>query len=448
MERGSTDTSPAGLVADLFRTEHAHLVAALTRILGPANVELAQDVVQDALISAMSAWRFGPPRDPKAWIVRAARNRAIDIIRRERRGAALMPELADMTAMTDSIDAALSPAADRANQLAMMFAVCDPALTPETHVTMILRWLCGLSPKEIAQAFLVDPPTIDRRLHRGKTRLSELGQLVDVDAMDDIAARRGSVVQALYLLFNEGYHGSDPREPVRPFLCTDAVRLAELMLETTTTTHPDVSALAALFYFDLARLSTRLDDDGVFVPLADQDRTRWDRALIQRGLAHLAASAGGESMSRWHLEAGIACEHAVAPSLSATDWTRIIGLLRRPDGAVARAGDRAEPRAGRRRARWRRGRPPRAVGGGRRSQARPLPLPLGGTGRPAAPRGSPRRGTVQLRARDHAVAQHRRAGLLPPPDRPALRFVGGVSGCRGRRSSSRCSHPFTPGGHT
>ena len=163
--------SSSGLIEDLFRNEHAHLVAALTRILGTSNVALAEDVVQDALVSAMHAWRFGPPRDPKAWIVRAARNRAIDVIRRERRGALLLPELASLTAATDTIDAALAPAADRANQLAMMFAVCDPTLTPETHVTLILRWLCGLSPKEIGQAFLVGTQTIDKRQHRGRARL-------------------------------------------------------------------------------------------------------------------------------------------------------------------------------------------------------------------------------------------------------------------------------------
>ena len=314
------------LVEDLFRAEHAHLVAALARTLGPANLDLAEDVVQDALVSAMQAWRFGPPRDPKAWIVRAARNRAIDIIRRDRRGASLLRELASLTAASDTIDAALAAEADGANQLAMMFAVCDAALTPETHVTLILRWLCGLSPKEIGQAFLVDAQTIDRRLHRGKARLRELGRIVDVDRLTDVEDRRGSVLHALYLLFSEGYHGSNPREPVRSFLCTDALRLTELLLDAGATAHPDVPALAALFCFDLARMSTRLDTEGVFVPLEEQDRTRWDRALIERGLAHLAASAAGDRMSRWHLEAGIACEHAVARSVRETDWDRIVAF--------------------------------------------------------------------------------------------------------------------------
>ena len=319
-------TSSAALVEDLFRREYAHLVSALTRALGPSNIPLAEDVVHDALLSAMNAWRFGLPRDPRAWIIRTAHNRAIDIIRREQRHRSLVPELATTAALTDTIEAALAPSADGANQLAMMFAVCDPGLARETQVTLILRWLCGLSPKEIGQAFLVGTSTIDRRLHRGRVRLRELGALPDVDRLPDIEVRRASVLQALYLLFNEGYHGSNPRDPVRPFLCNDALRLTELLLEAWTTTHADVHALAGLFCFDTARLVTRVDEQGVFVPLEDQDRSRWDRGLIERGLAHLARSATGNEMSRWHLEAGIACEHAIAPSIRETDWDRIVGL--------------------------------------------------------------------------------------------------------------------------
>src|SRR5262249_17918446 len=272
----------------------------------------------------MHAWRFEAPRDPKAWIVRTARSRAIDIIRRERRAMELLPEVATLAEATDTIDAALSPEADEGNRLAMMFAVCDRSLTAETHVTLILRWLCELSPAEIGQALLVDTRTIDRRLHRGKAQLRQLGQFVDVDQLPDIEGRRGSVSQALYLLFSEGFHGSSRQEPVRPFLCSDALHLTELLLKTRATAHPDVSALAALFCFNIARLPTRLDADGVFVPLEEQDRTHWDRTLIERGLAHLAASASGERISRWHLEAGIACEHAVATSVRETNWGRIV----------------------------------------------------------------------------------------------------------------------------
>jgi RNA polymerase sigma-70 factor (ECF subfamily) len=314
------------LVEDLFRREYAHLVSALTRVLGPSNLPLAEDVVHDALLSAMHAWRFGLPRDPKAWIVRTAHNRAIDIVRRAQRERSLLPELASTAALTDTIEAALAPSADGANQLAMMLAVCDPRMTRATQVTLILRWLCGLSPKEIGQAFLVDTSTIDRRLHRGRTRLRELGALPDVDRLPDVEIRLAAVLQALYLLFNEGYHGSNPQEPVRPFLCTDALRLTELLLDDRATTHANAHALAALFCFGTARLATRVDEQGVFVPLEDQDRSRWDRALVERGLAHLARSATGDRMSRWHLEAGIACEHAIAPSVRETDWTRVVRL--------------------------------------------------------------------------------------------------------------------------
>jgi RNA polymerase sigma factor (sigma-70 family) len=319
-------TSSTELVEDLFRREYAHLVSALTRVLGPSNIPLAEDVVHDALLSAMQAWRFGLPRDPKAWIIRAAHNRAIDIIRREQRHRSLLPELATTAALTDTIEAALAPSADGANQLALMFAVCDPGMMRETQVTLILRLLCGLSPKEIGQAFLVGTPTINRRLHRGRARLRQLGALPDVDSLPDLPVRLTSVLQALYLLFSEGYHGSNPQDPMRPYLCTDALRLTELLLEVRATTHADVYGLGALFCFDTARLATRLDEQGVFVPLEDQDRSRWDRELIERGLEHLARSATGEHMSRWHLEAGIACEHTIAPSVRETDWNRIVML--------------------------------------------------------------------------------------------------------------------------
>jgi RNA polymerase sigma factor (sigma-70 family) len=319
-------TSSTKLVEDLFRREYAHLVSALTRVLGPSNIPLAEDVVHDALLSAMQAWRFGLPRDPKAWIIRAAHNRAVDIIRREQQHRSLLPELATTAALTDTIEVALASSVDGANQLAMMFAVCDPGLARETQVTLILRWLCGLSPKEIAQAFLLSTPTIDRRLHRGRARLRRLGALPDVGRLRDIEVRRTSVLQALYLLFSEGYHGSSAQDPVRPFLCTDALRLTELLLEESATTHAEVHALAALFCFNTARLGTRVDEQGVFVPLEDQDRSRWDRALIERGLAHLARSTTGDQASPWHLEAGIACEHAIALSVRETDWDRIVLL--------------------------------------------------------------------------------------------------------------------------
>lgn len=310
-------TSAATLVEDLFRRESGHLVAALVRLLGPSNVALAEDVVHDALVSAMQAWRFGVPENPKAWILQVAKNRAIDVLRREKRHESSDVELG-------VVEFALSAEADAENQLAMMFAICDEALSSETHVTLILRLLCGLSSAEIARAFLVDVPTIDRRLHRGRARLQELGQLDEVAGVDDVRARQPSVEQALYLLFNEGYHGSDAENPLSPAMCADAIRFAELLLAAEAVEGGTVHALAALFCFNAARLPARLCDDDVIVPLAEQDRSRWDRTLVDRGLRHLAASATGDRLTRWHLEAGIAFEHTSAVSVQSTNWARIV----------------------------------------------------------------------------------------------------------------------------
>jgi RNA polymerase sigma factor (sigma-70 family) len=371
--------SSTELVEDLFRKEYAHLVSALTRVLGPSSIPLAEDVVHDALVSAMHAWRFGLPQDPKAWIIRAARNRAIDIIRREQRHRSFLPELATMTALADTIEAGLAPAAESASQLAMMFAVCDPGLNRETHVTLILRWLCGLSPKEIGQAFLVDTQTIDRRLHRGRGRLRQLGRLPDVDDLPDIGTRRDSVLRSLYLLFNEGYHGSSPQDPVRPLLCEDALRLTELLLGARATAHPDVHALAALFCFGAARLPGRLDEHGVFVPLEAQDRSRWDRAhparpgaprpLGRRG-SHVPLASGGRHRLR-------ARDSTIDPADRLGPDRR---LLSGPRPAVLEPDRGAEPRAGRGRTGRDRRRPPRADRLGRGAEAVPVSLLLGGPG--------------------------------------------------------------------
>jgi RNA polymerase sigma-70 factor (ECF subfamily) len=310
------------LVAELFRRESAHLVSALVRLLGPRHLALAEDVVQEALFSAMQAWRFGLPDNPKAWILQVAKRRAIDLLRRERRLLALSPDLDSTWTLDGTVELVLSPDADAQNQLALMFTICDGSLAPETHVSLILRLLCGLSAREIAAAFLVDVETIDRRLHRGRARLQQLGELRE-PSRSVVEAVQPSVEAALYLLFNEGYHGSQVDGPLRPELCAEALRLVTLLLSASGVEPQRAHALAALFCFHAARLGARLDQAGALVPLADQDRTTYDRELFEQGVRHLAASAGGDVLTRWHLEAGIAYEHTSAASLAATNWHRI-----------------------------------------------------------------------------------------------------------------------------
>jgi RNA polymerase sigma factor (sigma-70 family) len=318
------DSNANALVEDLFRREFGRLVSALTRLLGPAHVSLAEDVVQEALMTAMDAWRFESPRDPKAWILQVAKRRAIDVIRREKRLEPLPAALESEWTIGSAFDDVLSEQTDTANQLAMMFAICDGTLSVETHVTLILRFLCGFSPAEIARAFLVDTATIDRRLHRGRNKLRELNVLPHFAEFEGVERQR-SVLHALYLLFNEGYQGSNPENPLLPGLCDDALRLVELLGGSPHST-TEVHALAALFCFGLARMPARLDRDGIFVPLREQDRSVWDARLIQKGVLYLSKASAGEQLTRWHLEAGIACEHTVAPSFEATNWRRIIEL--------------------------------------------------------------------------------------------------------------------------
>ena len=320
-------TERAGL-GELFRREWAYLVAALTRSFGPSRLSLIEDAVHDALMAAMQAWPLtSPPHDPRAWLLTTAKNRALDRVRRERRFVALPgadEEPRDVEARPDT-----SGADETDSELALMLSICDERLSQETHVTLILRLLGGLSPLEIARAFLVDVGVIDRRLHRGKARLRELGRLHDVNDRRQVAARLPSVLQALYLLFNEGYQGNDPESALQPGLCAEALRLASLLATSAALDaegRVEVHALLALFFFQAARLPTRVDDDGVLVPLAAQDRARWDRALIAEGVRHLSLSASGPRLVRWHLEAGIACEHALAPSVPATNWERIVAL--------------------------------------------------------------------------------------------------------------------------
>jgi RNA polymerase sigma factor (sigma-70 family) len=308
----------------LFRREWAYLVATLTRALGPSQISLVEDAVHEALMTALQAWQLAPPpRDPRAWLLATAKNRAIDKIRRDRRLVALPTDEAQELATQDS------EAEDAESQLAMMLSICDERLSQETHVTLILRLLCGLSPAEIARAFLVDVGVVDRRLHRGKARLRELGRLHDVRDRPRLLARLPSVAQALYLLFNEGYQGSDPENALQPGLCAEALRLASLLVQSSALEQIDrveLHALLALFCFQAARLVTRLDQEGVLLPLAEQDRALWDRALIEQGVKYLSEAACGTRMTRWHLEAGIACEHALAPSTDATNWQRIVDL--------------------------------------------------------------------------------------------------------------------------
>lgn len=324
---------PADLHEHLFRHEAGRMIASLTRLFGVHNLALAEDVVQDAFCRALEVWKLrGVPPNPSAWLMATARNRALDLIRRERTARTFAPELARLleTEWTAAavVDEAFSGDVVLAEQLRMMFSCCDPSLAEPVQIALVLNILCGFGAAEIAAAFLSGTAAIEKRIARGKKALSLSTTLFDLSDAD-FAARLTAVHRALYLLFNEGYHGTSARGTVRTELCEEAMRLAALLRAHTSTRTPATFALSALMAFHAARLPARLSDSGDLQALWEQDRATWDRALIVEGEALLDQAAVGAELTTYHLEAAIASVHAAAPTLADTDWNAIVALYDR-----------------------------------------------------------------------------------------------------------------------
>lgn len=332
----STAAAPerlAELAERLFRHESGRIVAALTRIFGVHNLALAEDVVQDAFCRALEVWQGGGvPENPAAWLMATAKNRALDVLRRQRTARTFAPEMGRLLESEWTagpiVAEAFAAHTIRDEQLRMMFSCCHPRLPEETQVALILNILCGFTAAEIAAAFLTGRAAIEKRIARGKKTLAGSGRLFDLtDA--EFAPRLTAVRRALYLLFNEGYHGASARSAVRTELCAEAIRLTLLLLEYPPAAVPETHALAALQCLHAARLPARVDALGDLNPLFEQDRSRWDTRLVVQGLDLLERSAAGEELSAYHVEAAIAAAHAAAPSAEATDWATIVSLYDR-----------------------------------------------------------------------------------------------------------------------
>jgi RNA polymerase sigma-70 factor (ECF subfamily) len=325
-------TGVSQLVEHLFRHESAKMIAMLTRIFGIEHLSLAEDVVQEALSRALETWPYrGIPENPSAWIMRASRNLALDVIRRQKRFRAKETEIArlmerDGSAAETPVFSEHEIADDR---LRMMFVCCHPVIPPEAQVALALKTLCGFSVAEISHAFLTTEPAIAKRLTRAKQRIQEAHVPFEIPAGDELARRLESVLQSLYLLFNEGYKASSGEKLVRGELCEEAIRLTESLAQHQAGNHSTTHALLALMLFNAARLAAREDDRGNLLRLEEQDRARWDQAMIARGMSHLRESAAGGAVSEYHLQAGIAACHATAKDYQSTDWARILSFYDR-----------------------------------------------------------------------------------------------------------------------
>lgn len=307
------------------------MVSYLTKIFGLNNLALAEDVVQDTLARAMETWKFrGFPDNPSAWLMRAARNRAIDIIRREQRFRTFTPDLTYFVKLQES----LLPDGEKLafenevkdDQLRMMFACCSPAISPDVQVTLILKTLCGFGVEEIANALLVSADSIEKRLSRAKKVFQASGALEEVETIPELQSRLQAIYDSIYLLFNEGYNGSQSEWMVREDLCYEALRLALLLSGHPAGKSPKTYALVALMSFHAARLTGRMDAEGCLILLEAQDRSLWNRELIGKGFEYLEMAAQGGEVSEYHLEAAIASLHCMAETYEKTNWREILKI--------------------------------------------------------------------------------------------------------------------------
>ena len=317
------------LVASLARDSTHRLVAALARRLGAGRIAIAEDAVQHALVRALSLWPFkGVPERPEAWLATVARNRALDLLRGEARRAALAEDLVPLAQPTADNDGRFDRELND-DELALLFAVCHPALSPEMRVTFALKTVCGLTVPQIAAGMLGEPAAIAQRLVRARRQLEAARVAIEPPPPEALPERAETVRTALYLMFNEGYSASSGEALVQPEFCVEAVRLARALAAHPMTMSPASDALAALLALTAARLPTRVGPDGVAKLLEDQPRGQWDRGLIGLGFIHLDRSARGSELTVWHLRAEIASIHALAPNAAATDWPRIVAIYDR-----------------------------------------------------------------------------------------------------------------------
>jgi len=318
----------AKLVDHLFRHEAGKMVSVLTKLLGFKNLDVADDIMQDTLLKAMTVWSYGNlPDNPAGWLYQVAKNKAIDFLRREQLSARVHSEYLHAEVTPEVIVANVFLETEIEDSvLRMMFACCHPAIPVESQIALALKTIGGMTSGEIAHAFLTSEETIAKRLYRAKEKIRTEKIQLDVPVSGAVLPRLESVLHVLYLLFNEGYNSSHPDTLIRHDLCAEAMRLCHLLTRHTLTNKPSTNALMALMCFQASRLDSRVGPSGNMITLKYQDRSTWNRQLIEKGFHYLDGAAEANAFSVYHLEAGIASVHAGAHSFENTDWKAIYHL--------------------------------------------------------------------------------------------------------------------------
>jgi RNA polymerase sigma factor (sigma-70 family) len=314
---------PRGVVETVWRMESARIVAVLARMV--RDVGLAEELAQDTLVIALEQWPdAGVPEHPASWLMATAKHRAVDLLRRRSRYQEKLAEIG--RAAREWVDPDIAADLDDYvgdDLLRLIFTTCHPVLSTESRVALTLRLLGGLTTDEIGRAYLVPEPTVGKRITRAKRTLAEKRVPIELPPPAEAAQRLASVLQVIYLIFNEGYAATAGDDWMRPALCTEAMRLGRV-LAGLAPAEPEVHGLVALMELQASRMPARTAADGSPVLLQDQDRRRWDRLLLRHGLEALARGEG--TYGPYVLQASIAACHARAPSPAGTDWERIAGL--------------------------------------------------------------------------------------------------------------------------
>jgi RNA polymerase sigma-70 factor (ECF subfamily) len=320
------DSNVRIIVEAVWRMESSKIIAKLARML--RDVALAEELAQDSLVTALEQWpKSGVPSNPGAWLMVTAKNRALDRLRRlkllQRKHQIIATE-SDLAAETPVLDEADDEVGD--DLLRLMFIACHPVLSTEARVALTLRLLGGLTTAEIARAFLLPEPTIAQRIVRAKRALTESRAPFELPRKEDLASRLASVLEVIYLIFNEGYAATAGAEWMRPTLCEEALRLGRILAELAAT-EPEVHGLIALMEIQASRARARVGPSGEPILLLEQDRARWDQLLIRRGLAALERAEGtSDALGPYALQAAVAACHARARTADETDWARIVAL--------------------------------------------------------------------------------------------------------------------------
>ncbi|MGZ3929672.1 MAG: RNA polymerase sigma factor [Mucilaginibacter sp.] len=320
------------LVDHLFRHESGRMVAVLTRIFGSDNLEMAEDVVQDSLVEALKQWTYkGIPDNPSGWLFRVAKNKALNIVNREKYKIRYSSDVVHLLQSEWTAEPAISHLFSEKeildDQLRMMFTCCHPAISPDSQVALILKTLCGFSIPEISRAFLTNDENINKRLVRARQKIRESKIPFEVPVGNALKERLQTVLETAYLLFNEGYSASGGKDLIRYEVCEEAIRLTEMIVS-----HPviedkdDVYALLALMQLNASRFTARLDRYGNLLTLEQQDRTLWDFSLMKKGFINLERAVFSNEFSLYHILALISSCHCSAVDYSSTDWKSILSL--------------------------------------------------------------------------------------------------------------------------